>query len=230
MKFAVLSDVHANLEAFQVVLGDAREQGCAQYVFLGDFVGYCADPKACVDIVRAMNVPCVKGNHDEYCSTDLPLNGFNPRAAKAVLWTRQQLNEEDRRWLHGLPYVRTVEDFTIVHATLEGPERWGYVFDKLAAAASLTHQNTRVCFYGHTHVPLAFVRDGLLEGRSYTKLKIEPGKRYFVNVGAVGQPRDNNPKAAYVIYDTEEGTVELRRSAYDIAATQKKIRDAGLDR
>ena len=121
-----------------------------------------------------------------------------------------------------------VTNFTIVHATLDGPDRWGYVFDKLAAAASFTYQNTSVCFFGHTHVPVAFVRDSMVRGGTYSKFKLEPGKKYFVNVGAVGQPRDNNPKSAYVVYDVAEGTIELRRLDYDIAAAQKKILDAGL--
>ena len=228
MKFAIMADVHANLEAFQAVLGDAKEQGCTHYVFLGDFVGYCADPKACIDIVRAMNVPCVKGNHDEYCATDLPLECFNVNAVKAVQWTRKQLTEDDRQWLQNLPYVCKVEDFIMVHASLDAPERWCYVFDKLAAAASFPHQNTQMCFFGHTHVPVAFIRDTTIRGGTYTKLKVEAGKQYFVNPGAVGQPRDNNPEAAYAVYDMDEGTVEIRRSAYDIAAAQKKIRQAGL--
>jgi predicted phosphodiesterase len=230
MKFAIMADVHANLEAFQAVLGDAKEQRCAHYAFLGDFVGYCADPKACIDIVRAMNAPCVKGNHDEYCARDLPLDDFTPGAAKAVQWTRNQLTEDDRQWLHNLPHVRAVEDFTIVHATLSRPERWEYVFDQMAAAASLTHQNTPVCFFGHTHLPIAFIRDTVVRGGTYTKFRLDPVKQYFVNPGAVGQPRDNSPKAAYVIYDMDEGTVELRRLTYDVAATQSKIREAGLDR
>ncbi len=229
MKFAIMADIHANLEAFQAVLEDSKEQRCTHYAFLGDFVGYCADPKACLDIVRSMNASCVKGNHDEYCTGDLRLHGFNPKAAKLVHWTRQQLTEEDRQWLRNLPYVRKVEDFTIVHATLESPERWGYVFDRLAAANSFTQQNTPVCFFGHTHVPVAFVRDNaLVRGGTFTKFKVEGGKRYFVNVGAVGRPRDNNPKAAYVTYDLDDRTVELRRLAYDIATTQRKIRDAGF--
>jgi len=111
-----------------------------------------------------MNIPCVKGNHDEYCSTDAPLDGFNPAAAEAVNWTRRQLSAEDKAWLRDLKYVRMVTSFTIVHATLDGPQRWGYVFDKLAAAASFTYQNTGVCFFGHTHVPVAFVRDSMVRG------------------------------------------------------------------
>ena len=228
MKFAIIADIHANLEALQAVLEDAKEQRCTHHAFLGDFVGYCADPKACVDMVRAMNAPCVKGNHDEYCATNRPLDGLNVNAAKAVEWSRKQLTADDRQWLQKLPYVHKVEDFIIVHASLDQPERWQYVFDKLAAAASFPYQNTQMCFFGHTHVPVAFMHDTVVRGGTYTKFKVEPGKKYFVNPGAVGQPRDNNPKAAYVVYDMDEGTVELRRSAYDIAATQKKIREAGL--
>jgi predicted phosphodiesterase len=228
MKFAIIADIHANLDAFQVVLDDCKKQQVTHYACLGDVVGYNANPKECLDIVRAMNMPCVKGNHDEYCSSEEHLEGFNPAAAEAVNWTRKQLTEEDCQWLRDLKYTRMVTNFTIVHATLDGPQRWGYVFDKLAAAASFTYQNTSVCFFGHTHVPVAFMKDSVVRGGTYSKFKLEAGKKYFVNVGAVGQPRDNNPKSAYVIYDTHEATIELRRLDYDIAAAQKKILAAGL--
>jgi len=228
MRYAVIADIHANLEAFEVVLNDAKDQKCTHYCCLGDVVGYNANPKECLDIVRSMGMPCVKGNHDEYCSTDEELEGFNPHAAEAVNWTRRQLRPEDRQWLRELKYVRLVASFSIVHATLDGPQRWGYVFDKLAAAASFTYQNTSVCFFGHTHVPVAFVRDSMVRGGTYSKFKVEPGKKYFVNVGAVGQPRDGNPKAGYVVYDLDEQTIELRRLDYDIPKAQKKILEAGL--
>jgi len=228
MKFAIIADIHGNLEALQVVLEDIKQQKCTHYACLGDVVGYNANPKECLDLVRGMSIPCVKGNHDEYCSTDGPLEGFNPAAAEAVRWTRKQLSADDKQWLAELKYWRIIINFTLVHATLDGPQRWGYVFDKLAAAASFTYQNTAVCFFGHTHVPVAFIRDNVVRGGTYSKFKVEPGKKYFVNVGAVGQPRDNNPKAAYVAYDVDEGTIELRRLEYDIPAAQKKILDAGL--
>jgi predicted phosphodiesterase len=228
MKYAIISDIHANLEAFQVVLEDAQNQKVTHYACIGDVVGYNANPKECLDIVCKMNMPCVKGNHDEYCSTDDPLEGFNPAAAEAVHWTRRQLSDKERQWLCDLKYTKIVANFTLVHATLDAPERWGYVFDKLAAAASFPYQNTQVCFFGHTHVPVAFMRDTVVRGGTYSKFKIDPAKKYFINVGAVGQPRDNNPKAAYVVYDMNEGTIELRRLEYDIAAAQKKILDAGL--
>jgi predicted phosphodiesterase len=228
MKFAIIADIHANLEAFQVILADTKEQKCTHYACVGDVVGYGANPKECLKIVRDMGMPCVKGNHDEYCSIDEQLDGFNAHAAEAVNWTRQQLNEDERQWLKDLKYFRLVTSFSMVHATLDAPQRWGYVFDKLAAAASFTYQNTSVCFFGHTHVPVAFIRDTMVRGGSYSKFKVDPSKKYFVNVGSVGQPRDNNPKAAYVVYDVDEGVIELRRLEYDIAAAQKKILDAGL--
>jgi predicted phosphodiesterase len=228
MKYAIIADIHGNLEALQTILKDAEAQRPTHYVCLGDVVGYNANPKECLKIIRDMNIPCVKGNHDEYCSAEVGLEGFNPAAAEAVEWTRQQLDETDRAWLRDLKYMRMVTSFSIVHATLDVPQRWGYVFDKLAAAASFTYQNTAVCFFGHTHVPVAFMRDTVVRGGTYSKFKVEPGKKYFVNVGAVGQPRDNNPKSAYVIYDMNEGTIELRRLDYDIATAQKKILAAGL--
>lgn len=228
MRYAIIADIHGNLEAFQTVLDDIKTQDVQHVVCLGDVVGYNANPKECLQIVRAMNIPVVKGNHDEYCSTDDVLEGFNPHAAEAVLWTRNQLTADDRQWLRDLKYSRMVANFTIVHATLDAPQRWGYVFDKLAAAASFPYQNTQLCFFGHTHVPVAFMRDTAVRGGTYSKFKVDPAKKYFVNVGAVGQPRDNNPKAGYVIYDVTAGTVELRRLDYDIATTQRKIRAAGL--
>jgi predicted phosphodiesterase len=228
MKFAIIADIHGNWEAFQVVLDDIQKQRCTNIACLGDVVGYNANPKECLDLVRQMNIPCIKGNHDEYCSNEGVLEGFNPHAAAAVDWTRKQLSDEDRQWLRDLKYVRMVNGFTAVHATLDGPQRWGYVFDKLGAAASFPYQTTQVCFFGHTHVPVAFIRDTMVRGGTYSKFRIEPGKKYFINVGAIGQPRDGNPKAAYVVYDMDNNTIELRRLDYDIATTQKKIRAAGL--
>src|SRR5213082_3554811 len=214
MKFTIIADIHANLEAFQVVLEDIKQQKCTHYACLGDVVGYNANPKECLDIVRNMNILVVKGNHDDYCSTDEPLDGFNPAAAEAVNWTRKQLSPEDRQWLRDLKYVRMVTSFTIVHATLDGPQRWGYVFDKLAAAASFTYQNTAVCFFGHTHVPMAFIRDSVVRGGTYSTFQVEDGPRYFVNVGSVGQSRDGVPKATYTTYDLDRHVIELRRLDY----------------
>ncbi len=178
--------------------------------------------------LRKLNCPIVKGNHDEYAALDDKLTDFRPMATDAIRWTRRQLTTEQKHWLTNLPLVRLVESFTIVHATLDMPEKWGYVMDKLAAASSFSYQKTDVCFYGHTHQPCAFIRDTIVKGGAFEKLNIERNKKYFINVGSVGQPRDGNPKAAYVIYDLDTNTVTLKRIPYDIDLAQKKIRDAGL--
>lgn len=230
MKYAIIADIHGNLDALQVVLEDIRAQNIddRHIVCLGDVVGYNAQPKECLKIVRDLNIPCVKGNHDDLCSTNNELEGFNPHAADAVHWTREQLDDEEKAWLRDLKFTRMVANFTMVHATLDAPERWQYVFDKLAAAANFPYQLTQMCFFGHTHVPVAFMRDTVVRGGTYSKFKIDPAKKYFINVGAVGQPRDNNPKCAYVVYDLDAQTIELRRLDYDIESAQRKIREAGL--
>ncbi len=228
MRFAIFGDVHANLEALQAVLEDAQAYGATHYVCTGDIVGYNADPQECVKLIRELGCPVVKGNHDEVASQDSNHTGFNPQAERAIKWTRQQLSPEDKLWLNGLPLTQTVADFTIVHATLDKPDKWGYVFNQLDATASFNFQKTQLCFYGHTHTPRAYMRDSAVKMVALEQLWIEPGKKYFVNVGSVGQPRDGDWRAAYCIYDSEEQIVELRRLEYDIMAANDKLIAAGL--
>lgn len=228
MKYAILGDIHANLEALTAVLADAHDQGVTNYACVGDVVGYNANPSECVKATQDLNCTTVRGNHDHYCSHDENLNGFHPLAADAVDWTRRRLSEEMRKYLRNLRLVRTIESFTIVHSTLDMPEMWGYVFDKLEAEANFNYQTTSVCFFGHTHVPLAFEKTDTVRGGLYTKIKVMVGRKYFINVGSVGQPRDGDPRAAYAIYNLMTNEVELRRVAYDFRITQQKILDAGL--
>lgn len=228
MKYAIFGDIHANLDALQVVLEDAREQGATHFACVGDVVGYNAAPVECMDIVQKLNCVCVRGNHDHYCSHDESLENFHPLAADVVAWTRRQLSEDQRQWLRNLRYVARVESFTMVHSTLDTPEGWGYVFDKLEAEANFNYQTSSVCFYGHTHVPLAFEKTDAIRYGLYQKIRIGLGKKYFINVGSVGQPRDGDPRAAYVLFDLQEDLVELRRLKYDIERAQKRIADAGL--
>jgi predicted phosphodiesterase len=228
VRYAILGDIHANLEALTAVLTDAREQHCTHYACVGDVVGYNANPRECLEIIRGMGMPCVKGNHDEYVSTDKRLDGFNPRAAAAAIWTRQQLSESDKKWLRDLEFTRLVANFSLVHATLDAPQRWGYVFDKWAAAASFNYQTTGVCFFGHTHLPMVFIRDSMIQASRFSEIKIEPGRKYLVNVGTVGEPRDGNVTAAYAIYDLSMRTIELRKVEYDWELTETKVRNVGL--
>ncbi|MEP6810871.1 MAG: metallophosphoesterase family protein [Chthoniobacterales bacterium] len=230
MRFAIFSDLHANLEAIEAVLEDARAHDCTQFVCLGDLVGYNANPHECVELIRQMDCPVVKGNHDEQASLENSSRDFNELAEQAINWTRAHLTADDRQWLADLRLTRQVRDFTIVHATLDTPGEWGYIFNNLDAAASFTYQHTAICFFGHTHVAGAFVRDEGVKRIKVEKLTIEPGKKYFINTGSVGQPRDGDPRAAYCIYDAERNIVEQRRLKYDRAKAQKKILEAGLPR
>ncbi|HLW36772.1 MAG TPA: metallophosphoesterase family protein [Chthoniobacterales bacterium] len=228
MRYAILSDIHANLEAFEAVLADARDNKCTHFVCLGDVVGYNANPHECVERIRAMDCPIVKGNHDEQASLVESSRDFNEMAEEAIQWTRDHLTADDIEWLRDLKLQRQVRDFTIVHATLDTPGQWGYVFNNLDAAASFTYQHTTICFFGHTHVPMAFIRDEGVQRQQIDKLRIESGKKYFINVGSVGQPRDGDWHAAYCIYHAESNIVEQRRLKYDLATAQKKIIAAGL--
>jgi diadenosine tetraphosphatase ApaH/serine/threonine PP2A family protein phosphatase len=153
----------------------------------------------------------VIGNHDHYCGLTFALDGFNDRAAEDVRWTRQQLNNDDRQWLESLPLKLTISGFTVVHGSLNQPKLWEYVFDKHAAASSFAKQTTSVCFFGHTHVPVAFIRDSVVRGGTFNSIQIQPDCSYFINVGSVGQPRDGIKKPAYVTYDLDSRLVELRR-------------------
>jgi diadenosine tetraphosphatase ApaH/serine/threonine PP2A family protein phosphatase len=230
MRFAIFSDVHSNLEALKAVMVDARERRCTHFICLGDVVGYNANPHECIQIVRELDCPVVKGNHDEQVTLPASSERFNELAERAIEWTRDRLNEQDREWLRSLPLQRQVDDFTIVHATLNTPGQWGYVFNNLDAAASFTYQKTPLCFFGHTHVPMVFVGDHGVRRQSSDHIRIEPGEKYFINAGSVGQPRDGNWRAAYCTYDVENSLVELLRVKYDLAAAQKKITEAGLPR
>lgn len=228
MRFAIFGDIHANLHAFQAVLADARDQACTHYVCMGDIVGYNAFPTQCLDMVRRLECPVVKGNHDEQASMLGDQESFNPLAEEAMNWTREQLSEPDKDWLRSLRLQRQVRDFTIVHATLDTPHKWGYVFNQLDAAASFNYQHTTLCFIGHTHTPKAYVRDGSVRTIMLEALALQPGKKYLVNVGSVGQPRDGDWRASYCIYDTATEEIHLRRVGYDLGGAQKAILAAGL--
>ena len=228
MKFAVFGDIHANLEALEAVLSDAADQGCTRFTCIGDVVGYNADPRECLRVVQQLDCPVVKGNHDEGASMDTEILGLNPLAQRALEWTREALTEPDKQWLRDLPFVRRVGDFTIVHATLDSPSGWNYVTNKYDAMASFAYQFTPICFFGHTHAPCFFVRDSAVRQEMGGTVRVEEGKKYFINVGSGGQPRDGDWRASYVVYDVHNQKVTFRRLKYDIQRAQEKILKAGL--
>ena len=238
-KFAIFGDIHGNLEALQSVLTDSEQKGCTGYACLGDIVGYNANPSECVELIRSLGCPTVKGNHDLEAVDTAPLLGMNPVATAALSWTREQLTTEQKTWLRRLPLVSDkYEPFSLVHASLDSPKLWNYILNAHEASSSFSKQVKRLCFHGHTHVPRVYLSQSLTAGESAgvaeesfdegKSLFLLPDKRYFINVGSVGQPRDGDWRASYAIYDSYENTVSLQRVEYDVELTQQKIFAAGL--
>lgn len=228
MRALIVGDIHSNLEAFRAVLDDAVRRGGFDRVWcLGDVVGYGPDPVACVALLRRHEHLCVAGNHDRAAIGWLDTRDFNPHAAAACRWTSSRLRPEDVAYLSRLPETVSEGDVTLVHGSLRRPIG-EYLLSEEAARATFELLDTPYCFVGHSHVPRLYRETG--EGESLREgeplaLGVE---RLIVNPGAVGQPRDGDPRAAYVIYDDASRTLSFRRVAYDVAATQEKMRRAGL--
>lgn len=228
-RFAILGDIHANIDALSVVLDDCRREGVTDYLCTGDVVGYNAAPGECLKIIRELGCPVVKGNHDHYVSSEQNLADFHPNAAAVVEWTRGQLSADEMRWLEALPFTETRMGISLVHSTWDNPQGFGYVFDHLQAEANFIRQAAPLCFHGHTHCPMIYEKqmNGVFRIEAQ-EMVLQSGRKYFINVGSVGQPRDGDPRSAYAIYDQATRTVHFRRLAYDIAAAQARIRAAGL--
>ena len=227
-KYAILGDIHANQEALEAVIEDARKHGVTDFVSVGDVVGYNASPSQCIKLVREIGCLTVRGNHDHYCSYNESLDDFQPLAASVIAWTRRQLSEDDVKWLHDLPYQKACGGFTLVHSTLDMPSHWGYVFDVLAAEANFSYQMTTLCFHGHTHVPMIYEKHHDVMRVEPCKIKLTLGQKFFINVGSVGQPRDNDPRSSYALYCTKTREIDFMRVAYDIETAMAKNIKAGL--
>jgi diadenosine tetraphosphatase ApaH/serine/threonine PP2A family protein phosphatase len=199
---------------------------------LGDTVGYGADPLACLETVAACAQTTVGGNHEWAVADRLDLRWFNRHARAAAEWTREQLDEDHRAWLGSLPLTAEVHDATLVHASPAQPEEWEYVVSAEDGFAALGACLTRWCFIGHSHLPgvWSIGSSGAEHRPGAGTVGLEPGRRYLVNVGSVGQPRDRDARAAYAVWDADRGRVEIRRVGYDVAGARRKIVHAGLPR
>ena len=199
---------------------------------LGDTVGYGADPLACIETVAARAQTVIGGNHEWAVAGRLDLGWFNRHARAAAEWTRERLDDDHRAWLGSLPLAAEIGDATLVHASPAQPEEWDYVVSAEDGFAALGACLTRWCFIGHSHRPGVWsVGSAGAEHRPGGGAVVrEQGRRYLVNVGSVGQPRDRDARAAYAVWDVERGQVEIRRVAYDVAGARRKIEAAGLPR
>lgn len=229
MRRGVLSDIHGNLEALEAVLADLEARGVESLACLGDFVGYGASPNECIAALRPRVEAAVLGNHDQASIGMLRLGGFRSDAAVAARWTEAQLTPEHRTWLMELPLATTWHGIRLVHASPSDPEEWRYVLSVSEATEELRTFDERLCLIGHSHVAGAFVeserRVRYVRG---SELVIDPEARYLVNVGSVGQPRDGDWRAAYLIVDEERPALEHVRVEYDVDRAARRIVDAGL--
>jgi diadenosine tetraphosphatase ApaH/serine/threonine PP2A family protein phosphatase len=231
VRYAILSDIHANLEALHAVLADARGR-VDGLLCLGDVVGYGADPVACVDLVGERADVVVGGNHEWAVGGRLDLGWFNRHARAAAEWTRDRMDVDHQAWLAARPLTAEVADATLVHASPAHPDEWDYLVAPEDGWDAFPAFATRLCFVGHSHRPAVWSLGS--SGPDWeprpADVTFETGRRYIVNVGSVGQPRDRDPRAAYALWDVDAGTVSIRRVSYDIATARLKIETAGLPR
>ncbi len=219
MKYAIISDIHGNLQALEAVLEDIKRRGIKKIFCLGDIVGYGANPKECLDLIRERGITCVRGNHDEAVLKE-SYSTFNHFARISLIWTRRKLREDDFKFLESLPLILEHEDFVMVHSSLINPADFDYLYEKdyenLNRNFSSLAQGKKL-FIGHTHKPF--------------HINAQENKgREIINAGSIGQPRDGNPKASYVIYHRGvlRRGIEIVRVEYDVEEAATRIRQEGL--
>lgn len=229
MRYAVISDVHANMEALTAVTDSIAAAGVETVVCLGDTVGYGPEPQAAVAAVRQLAAVSVLGNHDRAVFTEGAEARFNEWAEDAICWTREELDAEEIDFLSALPLSLVHEGAFMAHASPRDPASWAYVMDERDAAAQFGGFHETLCLIGHSHEPGFFEWDGTKAAELFGDvLVMESDKRYIVNAGSVGQPRDGDPRAAYAVVDDDELRGDIIRVEYDTERTGRKIVQAGL--
>ena len=235
MKTAVLTDLHANREAVEAVLEDARRRGVDQFALLGDFVGYGADPGWVVDTVRALvreGAVAVMGNHDQAVVRGVS-PGMRPEPAKVIGWTRERLSEDQIAFLASLPMTQQLGDHFFVHANAWAPDGWAYIQERADAVRSLQATDARYTFCGHMHEPRLFHLSGTGKAGHFTPtpdvaIPVPPHRQWLVIPGSAGQPRDGNPAACYAVFDAARNELTFHRVPYDHQAAGAKILAAEL--
>lgn len=231
MKLAIISDIHSNLHALNAVLEEIDARGVDHIFALGDLVGYNAFPREVLEQITARNIPSIMGNHDIVCCGRENPIWFNDVAKEAALWTRRRLSETERQYLGELPNEERVQE--TVYAVHGSPmSRDDYLMDLMDALNCFQHlpdSKIQICFYGHTHIPAIFSS----HGPSYDSIGmgrhiLSARNRYFINPGAVGQPRDGDPRASFAIFDAEEMSVEMIRVEYDLESAMRAVIETGL--
>ncbi len=228
MKYALISDVHANLEALTAVLEKIESLNISHILCLGDAIGYGANPEECAQLIQQKCDICLMGNHEAAVVGNLDISYFTQYAKDAALWTRNNISEQTLNWASNLPLMSTIHNFTLIHGSLYQPEMFNYVQTIADAEYNFTVMDTRILFLGHSHQPLAFFNTDPMTYTLGPEIELDNSDKIIVNIGSVGQPRDENPLSCFAVYDSEENIVELIRVPYDYKKTAQKIIAAGL--
>lgn len=228
-RYAVISDVHSNMEALEAVLRDIKRRGLDEVIFLGDAVGYGPDPNECMGLLKEKCRILLGGNHDAAASGLIGLDFFNEYAKAAIVWTREVLTDEGIGFLKALPAVKGIKkhNMLLAHSTPKEPEAWHYLHTLWDAEINFHYFEQRICFIGHSHVP--FIIERLPSGEMVTyrdRAELGESERYIINAGSVGQPRDRDPRACYALISGK--AVDIVRVEYNIEKTQRKMRENGL--
>lgn len=230
MRMALISDIHANLEALDAVLDHIDKQSIDAIHCLGDVIGYGPDPTACVELVSDRCKLKLLGNHEYVALGLIDNDNMNPIAKTSAEWTQKQLSDREISMLADYDMEDRIADIQFVHASPFEPDKWHYLLNMHEAKQAFEYVDKPVCFFGHTHLPMVFAEesDGTVRQRTGMNFKLAEGTKYLVNVGSVGQPRDDDPRAAYGIFDTSTSTVEFHRVEYDIKKAQSKMIEAKI--
>lgn len=229
MIIALFSDIHSNLEALTSVLKEFKSIVPDKYVLIGDIAGYAANPKECIEIVKSINPITVSGNHDFAMAGLYGMEYFNDNAKCSINWTKGILTDEEKNYLGSMPLLYEDKNFTAVHGSLNSPEEFNYIFYYTDAKETFRLMKNDICFVAHTHRPEIFSEGGNAPAYSGNKkIKLDKNKKYIINIGSIGQPRDGDPRASYALFDTKNYTIEIRRVEYNIIETQRKILASGL--
>ncbi len=222
MNIAVISDIHSNLAALKQALSYIQDENVDKIVCLGDIIGYGPRPNECVELVQHNCPVCLLGNHDHAVLGLTDTYHFNQYAREAVNWTRRTLTVQNRVYLEGLPFLHHENEILYVHSTPVHPEEWHYILSEYEARQYLDRIKQRVCFVGHSHIPVVFSSDG---GSVYQEEMILDfqNKKYIVNVGSIGQPRDGDPRLCFVTFDTTNGLLRFIRLEYPVQETYDEI-------
>jgi predicted phosphodiesterase len=228
VRYAVLADIHGNLEALEAVRADMARAGAERVLCLGDIVGYGANPRECLAIVRELDATIVAGNHDWAAAGSVGIDYFNADARDSVEWTRHQMDKAELAFLKELELLKVLDDVTLVHGSPFSPEYFEYLQTSYDVQVAFGHLSTRLCFLGHSHVPVMFTNTDPLDYFLRDEFELPAETKVIVNVGSVGQPRDLDPRACYAVYDDQQRVVSMRRVEYDMQAASERMLAAGL--